>query len=370
MNQTIPGLELLSKIYYNPQNPGSFGGVNKLYEFARRENTDINKNEVENWLKSQNVYTLHKPIRKRFKRNKIYVSYIDEQWECDLVDMKQYSRQNNGYKFILVIIDSFSKYLFALPLKTKTTLEVIKEFKNIFKTRKPTKIRSDRGLEFNNITFRNFCKNNNILFFTSQDKDIKCAIVERVNRTIKSKLFRYFTMKGTRKYIDVLQNFVSAYNNSTHRSIGMAPADVTTEVEQMVFRKLYGAKNLLQLMHKNNNKKQKFKIGDQVRQKYDLNLLEKSYYPLWTDMVYKIDEIHHKLNTPQYSINIDEEKFKRRFYPEELQKVYVNSDTLWQIEKILSRRTVDKQKQVLIKWKGYPAKFNQWIPRDQISKLL
>jgi len=361
--------DLLAGLYFNPKHPASFGSAQKLWNYARHIDPTIKFKDVVEWLSSQTTYTLHRPARKNFLRNKIYVSYIDEQWEIDLVDLRQLSRENNGYNYILNVIDSFSKYLFSVPLKTKTALEVINAFKKIFKVRKPYKIRSDKGGEFDNRQFRDFCERNNIIYFTTQNSTIKCAIVERVNRTLKNKIFRYFTKYGTRKYVDVLQDIVDSYNNSIHRSTRMAPTDINEDDEQEVFENLYGAPNLLSILPKRNKKKYKLKIGDNVRQKYDIGPLEKSYYPMWTDMVYKVHQIYNKLIKPQYTIEIDGDILKRRYYPEELQKVKIDPNTLWLIEKKLKYRYRNGQKQVLVKWKGYPAKFNQWIPADQIQNL-
>jgi|SRR5882724_920702 len=358
--------QVLSDIYFDPNHPGSFGGVKKLYDYAKLELPNLRYAHVEDWLRRQNVYTLHKPIRKRFQRNKIYVSYIDEQWECDLIDMRAYSRQNRGYNYMLVAIDSFSKFLFVEPLKTKKSAEVLWAFKKIFKKRMPTKLRSDKGGEFDNQIFREFCVRNHIIYFTTQNIEIKCAIVERVNRTLKSKLFRYFTTRGTRKYIDVLPELVNSYNNSVHRTIKMAPSDVDIEDEPVVFQNMYNANNMQALI---NDKPSKYKVGDQVRQKYNLNSFDKSYYPLWTDMVYTIDKVYKKHNKPQYSLDIDGQKLKKRYYPEELQKVIVDANTRWLIEKKLRYRTVQGQRQVLVKWKGYPSSYNQWIPLEQVQDL-
>src|SRR5882757_2702308 len=352
--------QILSDIYFDPNHPGSLGGVYKLYRYANLINKDIQLKHVREWLSRQNVYTLHKPIRRHFLRNRIYVSYIDEQWECDLVDMRQYSRQNIGYNYILTIIDCFSKYAVAIPIKRKIGMIILNEFKKLFKYRKPTKLRSDKGGEFDNKYFHEFSKNNNVIYFTTQNSDIKCAIIERFNRTLKSKLFRYFTLRGTRKYHDVLQEIMESYNNSVHRSIGMTPNDVTKENEQIVFENLYKTPNLRNLLQ--HRKINKINVGDTVRRKYELKAFDKSYYPLWTDMVFKIDKIYRKLNKPQYSIEVDGEKINRRFYPEELQKVLVDEDTLYLVERKLATRTRDGQKQVLVKWRGYPSRFNQWIP--------
>ena len=353
---------VFENIYFDPNNPGSLGGVRNLYYQAKKTDPSITLNNVKDWLKQQHVYTLHRPARRKWRRNRIYVSYIDEQWEIDLIDLKIYSAQNNEYNYILVIIDVFSKYLFAFPTKTKTALEILMIFKELFKNRKPTKIRSDRGGEFDNRIFREFCEKNNVIYFTTEDKEIKCAVVERVNRTLKSKMFHYFTLKGTRKYVDVLPQIVNAYNNTIHRSIKMAPADVTIEDESTVYFNLYGNEE-------KEPKKTKLDSGDDVRLRYELKPFDKSYYPLWTDRVYKISKTFNKFNKPLYTLHDGDSELKRRFYPEELQKVSIDTNTRWLIDRILDYRTVNKERQALIKWKGYPDSHNQWIPVAQIENL-
>ena len=207
--------DYLKRVYYSPQNPASYGGINPLYRIAKKEYPDISRKQVGEWLEKQYTYTSHKSARRNFSRNKIYVSYIDEYWEADICDMQEHAKENNGFKYILTVIDVLSKYLWAKPLKNKSALEVVSAFEEIFQQRKPFNIRTDRGLEFENSIFRKFCEKNNVRHFTSQDKKIKCSIVERVNRTLKEKMFKYFTSKGTRKYIDVLDQLVDAYNNET-----------------------------------------------------------------------------------------------------------------------------------------------------------
>src|SRR5882757_1675897 len=354
--------KLFKDIYFDPNNPGSLGGLFSLYNTAKKADSNVTLKKVKEWLRKQNVYTLHHPARRRWKRNRIYVSYIDEQWEIDLIELRMHSSQNDGYNYILMIIDVFSKYVFAFPTKTKTALEILNIFKEVFQYRKPTKIRSDRGGEFDNRIFRNFCKNNDVIYFTTENKDIKCAVVERVNRTLKDKMFRYFTFKGTRRYIDVLPDLLNSYNNSLHRSIQMAPADATIENENFVYYNLYedDDKELSKI---------KFKQGDDVRLKYELNPFDKSYYPLWADRVYKIIKVYRKFKKPLYTIHDGDTELKRRFYPEELQKVSIDTNTRYLIERILRYRTVNGIRQAFVKWKGYPDSHNQWIPATEIENL-
>ena len=142
----------LSQIYYNRESPASFGGVDSIYHVVRDEGKhQISRNKIRLWLQKQDTYTLHKPVRYRFKRNRVIVGAIDEQWEADLVSMYSLSKYNNGFKYILTVIDVLSKYAWAEPIKTKTGENLVKAFEKILKKgRKPETFHTDKGTEFMN----------------------------------------------------------------------------------------------------------------------------------------------------------------------------------------------------------------------------
>lgn len=356
----------LSDIYFDPENPGSYGGVENLYRSAKIKYPSITRREVQDWLSSKFEYTLFRDARKKWKRNRIYVSHIDEQWECDLVDYSKLSRVNSGYKYLLVVIDAFSRYLMITPLKTKKADDIVQAFIDIFENihRKPMKIRSDRGLEFLNNKFKKMCKDYNINFFNTTNSTIKGAQVERVNRTIKNLMQPYMVHTGARgRYIDDLQKIVAGYNNRYHRSIKMPPALVTREDEPVIFQTLYNARNMMDII-KSQKLKPRYSKGDRVRQKYDLGPLDKSFYQKWSDIVYEIDKVMKHKHKPQYKISHNGVQFERTFYPEELQRVKIDKDTLFLVEKVIDRDK--KRNEILVKWKGFPKQFNEWIPASHI----
>ena len=359
--------DTLVNIYFDVSNPASFGGVKKLYNAAKAISPEISFKNVQDWLKTQLTYTLHKQIINKFKRNRILVQRKNEQFECDLVDMQNFSKFNSGFKYILTAIDCFSKFLYAFPLKNKTPFEIIKVFKVIFKIDKPQHIRTDRGLEFNNSKVQKFLKENDVNYFTSNDSKIKCAIMERANRTLKSKMFRYFTSKGTRKYYDILQALVKSYNNSYHRTIKMAPINVSDANREEVFENIYQAKNYREIFEKA-QQKSKLKVGSTVRIKYDLNKnFDKSYYPLWSDRIYKIEKKIDRSVIPNFEVSSEGDTLKRKFYPKELQEIA--GDPIYRIEKILRKRQRNGEKQVLVKYIGYPDQYNQWIQQASLINM-
>ncbi|CAM5102123.1 unnamed protein product [Natator depressus] len=193
---------LLKKIYYTPGEVGSFGRLNPLFQVAKKHSKTVNRRQVTAWLSDQDAYTLHKPARIRFKRNKTVVSDVDAQWQADLVDMHQFSKQNSNFKYILTVVDILSKYAWALGLRDKTSGEVCKAFKAIFSEgRVPQKLQTDRGKEFLNKPLSRLLKRHGIHHFVTNN-EVKAGVVERFNRTLKTRMWRYFTAHNTFRYID------------------------------------------------------------------------------------------------------------------------------------------------------------------------
>jgi hypothetical protein len=355
---------VLKSIYYDIKHPASFGSVRSLYKYAKIRIQNLTLKEVKDWLSEQLSYTLHKPARKTFLRNRIIVSRINEQFQADLVDMQEFSEINNGFKYLLTVIDCFSKYLWSIPLKSKHSNSIINAFKIVFNERKPEKLQTDKGREFDNQNFRQFLNTQNIKYFTSQDKKIKCAIVERVNRTIKDKMFKYFTAKGTRNYVNILKNLVDSYNNRWHRSIKMKPIEVNHSNEKEVFRNLYGTNNLINLIGQRD--KGSLDLGNTVRKKYDLTHFDRGYYPNWSDETYTVDRKLPKIGKRQYVVkDYYGNTQNRRFYKEELQKISPN--TPYRIDRILRTRRRNNRLEYLVSWIGYRER--TWIPAQELMEL-
>ena len=145
---------------------------------------------------------------------------------------------NDGYRYLLNCIDVFTKRAWSVTLKTKRGREVTSAFERIVDERPSNMVQADKGTELVNSTFQSMLQRRAIKFYTSETEDIKAAAADRFNRTLKEKMYRYFTAKHTRRFIDVLQDFVHAYN-TRHGSIGMAPIDVTPDNEDEMRARLY-----------------------------------------------------------------------------------------------------------------------------------
>lgn len=346
----------MDKIYFNPRDSGSFGGINRLQRRAKKTNKSLIK-----WSSYHDAYTLHKSVQRKFKRRKIIVGGFDDQWQIDLVDVSSISDYNDNNKFILTCIDVLSKFVWVAVLKNKTAYEVVNGMMSIFnKTRRrPNKIQGDKGKEFLNHSFQSLLKKRNITFFSTENDDIKASIVERFNRTLKERMWRYFTHVKSYRYIDRLSDFILSYNASHHRTLGTAPKDVTKVTELKLLRK----------MHFINNKRKniKFKIDDKVRIVMTRRPYKKGYTGSWSHELFKISDIIDS-NPITYSVkDLSDENIKGSFYAQELQKINVTSEKLYIIETVLKKRIRYKKEEYFVKWKGYPDKFNSWVLKDKVE---
>ena len=173
---------------------------------------------------------LHKPVIKKFTKRKVYSSFKDNIWGVDLADMQLLSRQNKGIRYLLCVIDLFSKYAFVVPLKDKKGASVVKGFEKIVSKsgRQPNKIWVDQGSEFYNKTFKNWLKDEEREMYSTYNEG-KSVVAERFIRTLKNKLYKHMTAIGQNVYWNVFDDVVAKYNNTINKSIGMKPKDVKSD---------------------------------------------------------------------------------------------------------------------------------------------
>lgn len=345
----------MEESYQNPEQVESFGGVDALYRAAHKK---IKKKDIKQWLEGVDAYTLHKPIRRKFKTNRVIVYNIDQQWQADLVDVSSLQKFNNGYRYILTCIDILSKHAWAIPLKQKRGEDITRAFQKIFQERKPKSLQTDQGTEFKNSKFQNFLKENNVRFFTTFSEQ-KASIIERFNRTLKTKMWKYFTSKNTKTYENILQKLISSYNNTYHSSIKLAPAQVNSENESDVWFSLYGS-------HPPPSKCS-YEVGDIVRISKHKMTFEKGYTSNWTIELFKITECVKRFPAVYRIQDLLGEPILGTFYPQQIQKVKLKET--YPIEKIINKRYKKGDIEYFVKYRGYPDKFNQWIPSSSLSDV-
>lgn len=384
--------KVLHELYYAPDEPGSYGGQEALLRAVRKRLPDTRREQVEDWLAEQDTYTLHKPVRYKFPRKRVVVGGIDHQWQADLADMSSLKQFNEGFTFLLTVIDILSKYAWVVPLKSKAKHGVAEAFASIFKQgRKPLTLQTDQGTEFLNDAVQGLLKREKVHFFTTYNVETKASVVERFNRTLKTRMWRYFTEHQTREYLPVLQKLVHAYNHSRHRSIGMAPVEVNDDNMEKVWQRLYAPKQKtkgqvkklrrkLKREEKEEEKKRSerekrkpVKVGDWVRLSKSRRTFKKGYLPNWSEELFSVVEVQ-KGDPSLYVVqDYNGEVIKGGMYPQEVQKV-VKSDNLYRIEKVLDeprrRKPGGRGYQVKVRWLGYGPQFDSWVDEKDVLNYI
>ena len=237
-----------------------------------------------------------KPPKKYYATNKTNVYYIDDIWSLDILDLKDYGPGNNrGYRYVLVVIDNFSKYGWTIPLKNKNAQSIKDSFENILisSKRKPNLIESDRGKEFYNNIFQDFLNKNDIKLY-SRNSSYGAVFAERFNRTIRDLLKKIVFEHGNANWIDILPTITKQYNNKVHSSTKLTPIQASLKKNEG-----YVYKNLLD---KREKVRPKLQINDLVRTADLKRTFSKGDTTNWSYKLYKITEIIND-TIPTYHID-------------------------------------------------------------------
>jgi len=260
---------------------------------------------------------------KKFIRQKTYSKGIGDLYQIDLADLSNLSSYNDGYRYLLICIDVFSKKAWSLPLKSKSGRDVTRVFKQILDDQPCNMVQSDKGTEFVNSTFQSMLSRGGIKFYTSENEDIKAAVVERFNRTLKEKCIAILPQKITHRYIDIIPDLMYAYNHSSHRSTGTDPASVTADNKDKIRARLYPVqKKRLNC---------KLKVGDTVRMTMQKRPFQKGNRGNWSEEIFVVA---NRMPTVPVTYNLNDlagEDIKGSFYEDELRSVTKTQDTLFDI---------------------------------------
>ena len=210
-----------------------------------------------------------------------------------------------------------------------------------------------------NNKFQKFLKSKNIFWF-STNSEFKASIVERFNRTLKTKMWKYFTQVGNKKWINIVDDLVYNYNNTYHRSIKMTPIEGSKkENETKVFKNLYPEQDKTNLVNR-------FKVGDKVRISKYKGTFDKGYLPNWTTELFTVSKVFNTDPVTYKVIDNNDDEIEGIFYDQELVK-FDKQDQDYEVEKILKTRTKNGKKEYFVKWLGYPGSMNSWIPEENLK---
>lgn len=361
------------KAYTTPGHPTAFGGKQLLKRYYGNK---LSSDEIDKLLQSNYAYGLHKEYRKPSPRNPFYVHYIRQMAQLDLVHMERWGGQdlpelNDGIRFLCVCIDCFTRKMWVQPMKDKTKKSALTAIQTIMEqvlSNEPYKMFDtalmDKGNEFINNAVKPYFKQMGTKMI-HPNSPVKAGIVERVNRSLQSLLYRYMTEFETNRYLDKLQDIVETYNKRPHRSIGhLSPNDA--ELEQNQEKVLsHQLKHFNQIKQKQKRKQVKlYKVGDIVRlHNTKKNVFARGYHWNQEPQYYKIIKVHTRMPVPMYSVKSTDTNrhLRRRFYREELVKV---ASEIYRIEKVLQRKVVRGVPRLYVKWQYFTKP--SWIDESNV----
>ncbi len=304
---------ILNGVYNSPSSSAYLAGINTVYRVAKKQYPKLTVQNVRDFLSHQNEYTLHKPLRKRFPRNKVVASGLDSDWQVDLIDVLPLKKFNKGFSYIVACIDVFSRYAWAIPIKNKKPSTVLEAFKEILRSgRKPFRLVSDGGTEFR-AGFHQYMKDNEITHWVATSDDVKACNIERWIRTLKTRLWRHFTKAKTFSYLTILPKLVASINNTVCRVTKHTPADVTIANENVVRSILKGSPRPAM-------PKFLYKAGDFVRISKNKTKLTKGYKPNYTEEVFVVSECLNRHPATYRLKDQDGEPISGIFYTMELSR--------------------------------------------------
>jgi len=367
---------MISRQYYDPSELSAFATQQKLQnavgQSTSKQKLHTASADIKAWLLKQDAYTLHRAVRKRFPRNPYTVNNINNVCECDLVDVQGLSKYNDGVEYVLTVINVFSKFLHIIPLIRKTGKAVTTAFQSIFKDPKylkpirirPVWVHTNRGKEFLNRSFQGMLRCEGIQFQICKNPDVKCSVVERAHRTIRNKLYKYFTYKKTYRFIDILPQFVRGYDATVYSTTGMSPALATDSDVLTIWERMNEKRGRIPIT------RPKFWVGQHVGISKEKMKFGKGGEKNYTTEMFRIIKVICRTPRKLYELeDLNGKVVDREFYGEELTHVRISKRTKFQIDKILRTRIRCGIREYLVRWKGYGPDCDNWINVTSVKNI-
>ena len=364
--------QTLLKLYNNHKSPTGLSSIKTLFRAAKILDPSITLGEIRHFLSGQDSYTLHKITQKRFSRRKTIASGPRKIITCDLADMSSIARHNDGVRYLLIGVDVFSRFMSVKKLKNKKSESVTPSLESMLGEPAFTgtrKIFTDLGSEFTNNKVKKMYERKKIKFYSNYNYEIKSGIAERHVRTLKAKIYRYLTHTKSQRYIDSLDDIIQAYNDSSHRGLnGLTPHAVHFHLSRSrldeLYTKMYSYTRPQDTPGHNLSVGQTVRIASTARQ----NIFQKSYQILNTREIFRVRKIDTNHGVRGYFLeDLLKEEVRGVFYRHELVPTRLPTVYDFEIIKTLKDKT-SGLKRYLVRWVGYPEKFNSIINERDIEK--
>lgn len=355
--------------YHTPGHPTAFAGVTKVVDFYDGR---ASQEKVRRALYSSDPYTRHREYKRPRYYNPYYVYRQRRQVQADLIDVRELAAHNGGVKYLLLLIDIFSRYVWVLPLQTKSapaTRDALATWLQSLGRRTPEILATDSGTEFKNAPVRALLRQHGV---QQQFKSgtSKAAYAERANKSVQVLIHKYLAHRQRLKYVNALPSLVDTYNKRAHRSLdGVSPHEADKPRSQQWIR------GILQRRHTERaskaRKKARLAVGDSVRVKILAKAVSadsRAYKPQFKGEYFVVTEVRTNMMVPMYRIRSQDtgEDISDSFYAEELQKV---DGDVFKVERVLAERGEGPDRELLIKWMFFGPQHNSWEKATNVTQV-
>ena len=373
----------LASRYYDPSKPGSLSGPEAFYQGLKKTaRYKISRKQVRNFLLTQDNFVTHRRANYIVKpMRKIIASKVDQVWSTDLClfTSPQFVSANEGYKYVLVIVDVLSKYADAAAIKTKSPIDVVKGFEEIFaRGRIPKCLQSDRGTEYYGSVVKKMYEKYGIFHYSSHSS-FKAANSEIFIGNFKSKLYKIFQQNSSFNFISHIRDVIDGINHSHNSALpkGMCPLDVTEDNEEEVFDYIFlSPKEYIRPItaalakRKHSRPPFKYKVGSYCNISYLRKTFQRRYHSHFSNEIFRIYKRVYHQNIPTYYLeDLMNEPLEGAFAQNDLAPVLYDKDKyLHPIDRIVKKRfnKDTKQTEVLVHFYNWPDKFDLWLPEKQV----
>ena len=345
----------LKKIYYG-STPGALRGPLALYNQAKKlKIKNVTLAKCQEFLKSQPVYTRHKPARRNYERNKVTAPVPGYVVQIDIWDLQRFKKWND-YSYVLLAYDTFSKYLQGVPLKNRKP-DTVQDALEMMIEASPfewMRIYWDKEGAFISRQIQHFLTKRKIHNYTTKSV-VKAPGVERSIRTLRTLLQRRMEASRSMRWTTELSKIIGNYNKRKHSTTKLSPNELVENPLLIATKKAVSNETLRQ-----------FKlppIGSHVRLNRLRGIFEKEASSTWTEEVFKVTR--HKKSSPIPLIFVEDltgDAIKGGLYPEEYQLVKWDGNK--EVDKVIKERKIQgKPREYLVSYRGWPPKFNAWITK-------
>ena len=264
--------------------------------------------KIAEFLRQNDLHSKNRRITKKiFPRRRVIARFPFDVWMADTINFDRFNYQNDRYAFIIVMIDCFTRKVWAVPVKFIDAAHSSDTFETVFKTleRYPTHLVTDKGTEFFNDQVKLVLENYGVNHYAIPTKTkSKASLAERVIRTIESRLGRYMQLHNKNRWIDILDEIIANYNETPHKTTGYKPNDINETNQLKIYRKLYNNIPTEPRLH----------LGDKVRIKIEKRMFEKGYTQNWSDEIYVVTKVRDSQGVVWYRVSTFDNEQKPGIY--------------------------------------------------------